>query len=84
LKIAFADGGFRGNRLQENVPLEVRVVSRPMNENQFCVIEKRWVVERTIAWIQASRRLVKDYERKAENALAYMKLAAINLMVNRI
>jgi Transposase DDE domain len=64
LKIAFADGGLRGNRLKENVPLEVRVLSCPMDENQFCVIEKRWVVERTIAWIQASRRLVKYYERR--------------------
>jgi len=55
---------------------------------EFCigfeVIPRRWVVERTIAWINRCRRLAKDYENLNRTAIAFIRLASIRLMLRRI
>jgi transposase len=57
-------------------------VSRKSNR-EFDV-RQRWVVERTIAWLNRCRRLGKDRENLNRNALAFVKLASIRLMLRKL
>ena len=50
----------------------------------FVVHPRRWVVERTIAWLNRCRRLAKDWENLNRNALAFIKLASIRLMLRKV
>jgi len=50
----------------------------------FQVLPRRWVVERTIAWIDQNRRMSKDYERLCASAEAFVYAAMIRLMVRRL
>jgi putative transposase len=59
------------------------IVSGPPNQRGFIVQKRRWVVERTFAWISRNRRLSKDYERKASTALAFVFLAAAWALMKR-
>lgn len=52
--------------------------------HRFVVLPKRWVVERTFAWISNCRRLAKDFERHARKAAAFIRLAMIRIMLRRI
>jgi transposase len=51
---------------------------------RFIVLPKRWIVERTIAWLNRCRRLAKDWERLNRNALAFLRWASIRLMLRRL
>jgi len=82
----FADGGYIGE-LIEWVWIQfgwtLEIVKR--NETgQFKVLPKRWIVERTFAWLSFHRRMSKDYERLPESGIAFIQLSMIRLMVNRI
>jgi transposase len=57
--------------------LKTEIVKRSDNAKGFEVLPKRWVVERTFAWLGKCRRLGKDYENRTRNALAFLKLASI-------
>jgi transposase len=48
------------------------------------VLPKRWIVERTFAWISNCRRLARDYERHSKTAVAFVKLAMIKIMRRRL
>ena len=50
----------------------------------FVVLPKRWIVERTLAWISRNRRLSRDYERQTRIAVVFVKLAMIRIMLRRI
>ncbi|MFT4184176.1 MAG: transposase, partial [Rhizobium sp.] len=50
----------------------------------FEVLPRRWVVERTCAWLGRCRRLAKDFENLSRNALAFLNLASIRLMLRRL
>jgi transposase len=50
----------------------------------FKVLPKRWIVERTFAWLSFHRRMSKDYERLPESGIAFIQLSMIRLMLNRI
>jgi putative transposase len=52
--------------------------------SKFKVVPKRWIVERTFAWLENYRRLTIDYEFHTENSEAMMQIAMIKLMLNRI
>ena len=60
--------------------LETEIVKRSDRVKGFVVQPRRWVVERTIAWLNRCRRLAKDWENLNRNALAFIKLASIRLM----
>ncbi len=71
----FADGGHPGPKLRERpggmgLPDVIRIVEKPKDVKGFTVPCRRWVVERTFAWMGRCRRLSKDYERLSENSLA--------------
>lgn len=89
LRKLFADGGYRGPQFQRAVKktlpcLAVEIVKRSDQARGFEVIPKRWVVERTFAWLNRCRRLAKDFENLARNAMAFLRLASIRLMLRRL
>jgi transposase len=48
------------------------------------VLPKRWIVERTFAWLNRCRRLAKDWENRNRNARAFLRFASIRLMLRRL
>ena len=64
--------------------LATEIVKRSDTAKGFEVLPRRWVVERTFAWLGRCRRLAKDFENMSRNALAFLKLASIRLMLRRL
>ena len=87
MKIVFADGGYQGAATASAVARTGRwrleIVRRTCKEG-FVPLPKRWIVERTFAWLGRCRRLAKDFENLARNALAFLCLGMIRLMLRRI
>jgi putative transposase len=65
-------------------PYDLKVVRRPEGQVGFAVLPKRWVVERTLAWLGRARRLSKDYEHTVAASQAQVQLAAIHHLLRRI
>jgi len=87
LRHVFADGGYAGRlvaKAKRYWKLTVEVVAKPAGQRGFAVLPRRWVVERTFAWLVRWRRLVRDYERLPETHEAFVKWAMIGLMLNRL
>ena len=61
----------------------VEIVKRG-EAHRFVVLPKRWIVERTFAWISRNRRLARDYERYARTVAAFIRLAMIRIMLRRL
>jgi transposase len=79
LKKLFADGGYQGPQFQkalaDSLPaLEIEIVRRSDQAKGFVVLPRRWVVERTIAWLNRCRRLAKDWENLNRKGLAFLRL----------
>ncbi|GLX40719.1 hypothetical protein Sros01_67920 [Streptomyces roseochromogenus] len=64
--------------------LTVKTASRPKNTSGFVVLPRRWVVERTLAWLMHARRHARDYERLVQHSEALITWAAISLMTRRL
>ena len=64
--------------------LAIEIVKRSDQAKGFVVLPMRWVVERTLAWLNRCRRLAKDFENLTDNALAFLRLASIRLMLRRL
>jgi putative transposase len=75
---------FRGALARLLPQLETEIVRRSDQVKGFAVLPKRWIVERTIAWLNRCRRLAKDWENLNRNALAFLKLASIRLMLRKL
>jgi putative transposase len=88
LKVVFADAAYTRERLpawvQETFGWLLQTVLRPAGVKGFVVLPKRWIVERTFAWIVRYRRHCKDYERNPETSEAMIYVAMINLMSRRL
>lgn len=83
----FADGGYQGR--METVVSQVfgwvlEIVKRSPEAKGFEVLPKRWIVERTLAWLGRNRRLSKDYEERTESSEAMVQIAMIHLMLRRL
>lgn len=83
----FADAGYQGPKTAVIVAKtgcwKLEIVKR--NElHRFVVLPKRWIVERTLAWISHNRRLARDFERYAQSAAAFIRLAMIRIMLRRL
>jgi putative transposase len=68
----------------QKVTYHVEVVQRPLGAKGFVLLHRRWVVERTFAWLGRYRRNSKDYERWTESSAATIKISAIHHMLNRL
>ena len=89
LRKLFADSAYEGpifhSALANILPrLKTEIVKRSDKVKGFVVLPKRWIVERTIAWLNRCRRLAKDWENLNRNALAFLKLASIRLMLRKL
>ena len=86
LQLIWADGGYAG-QLVEWVhrfgDWLLQIVPRA-EQKGFVVLPRRWVVERTFAWLGRYRRLSKDYEAKPETSEAFIHIAMIQLMLHRL
>ena len=89
LRKLFADSGYQGPIFQKAVAkimpaLEPEIVKRSDSAKGFVILPRRWVVERTIAWLNRCRRLAKDWENRNRTALAFLRLASIRLMLRKL
>jgi putative transposase len=87
LKLVWADGMYKPMvgwvaRWRPARPIRLEIVKR--DGPGFKVLKRRWVVERTIAWLGRCRRLSKDYEGTTGSSEAWVKLAMIHLMARRL
>jgi putative transposase len=85
LKLIWADGGYAGQLIDWAKKLgrwTVQIVKR--SDAGFVVLPKRWIVERTFAWLGKYRRLSKDYETLTESSESMIRIAMINLMLHRL
>jgi transposase len=85
----YADGGYQGPLFRRAVAkimarVNVEIVKRSDHAKGFVVLPKRWVVERTFAWLGRCRRLAKDWENLNRKALAFLRLASIRLMLRKL
>jgi len=89
LKRLFADSAYQGpvfqTALDKILPeLKTEIVKRSDIANGFVILPKRWIVERTIAWLNRCRRLAKDWENLNRKGLAFLRLASIRLMLRKL
>ena len=87
IKHIFADGGYAGEKMALVVwrtgAWKLEIVRRS-DVKGFEVLPKRWIVERTFAWISRNRRLARDFERYAATVAAFVRLAMIRIMLRRL
>lgn len=88
LRHVFADGGYSGDTLKNVLAghgdWTVEIVKRPGAAQGFVLIARRWVVERTFAWLGRCRRLAKDFEATIESALAWIFVAHIRRLTRKL
>jgi transposase len=87
IRLTWADGGYAGKLVTwaaRWLKLTVQIVKRPDDLHTFQVLPRRWVVERTLAWITRHRRTVRDYERLAAHHETYIYWAMIITMTRRL
>ena len=84
----YADGGYQGPRVRAAAARtgtwKIEIIKRSDIAKGFVVLPKRWVVERTLAWISRNRRLARDFERYARTVAAFVRLAMIRIMLRRL
>ncbi|MBZ0163605.1 MAG: IS5 family transposase [Notoacmeibacter sp.] len=88
LRHVFADGGYGGPKLEKALKhlarFRLQIVKRSDKAKGFIVLPRRWVVERTFAWLGRCRRLAKDFERSIASAEAWIHVAHIRLLTRRL
>lgn len=87
LKVVWADGRYQGPIVPtaaQALDLTVEVVSAPKGQKGFQVLPKRWIVERTFAWLDRYRRLARDWEAASWSACAFIYIGASNLIARRL
>jgi putative transposase len=87
LKLIWADGGYAGQLVdwvQTTCGWLLEIVKRNADMIGFQVLPRRWVVERTFAWLGRFRRLSKDYEELTDTSETMIQIAMIRLMLGRI
>lgn len=83
----WADAAYQGPRVEEaarQAGINVEIVRRAEQDRGFVVQKRRWVVERTNAWLVRQRRLARDYERQEESSEAFIHIAMTRLMLRRL
>ena len=88
LRHVFADGGYAGPKLTEALTKlgtwTLEIVKRSDEAKGFVLLPRRWVVERTFAWLGRNRRLAKDFEATVASAEAWLMIASIQLLTRKI
>lgn len=87
LALIWADGGYRGELIEwvkAALGWQLSIVEKAEGQKGFVLLPRRWVVERTFAWLNRQRRLSKDYERLTKTSEAFIYVAMIRLMVRKL
>lgn len=88
LRHVFADGGYAGDKLKMALGnlgrWTLAIVKRAADQDGFQVLPRRWVVERTLAWINRNRRLAKDFEASITSAESWIMMASVKLLSRRL
>jgi len=88
LFLIYTDGTYRGEAFVkwtfDTYDWILEAVLRRDRDHGFCVLPKRWIVERTFGWMQWCRRLSKDYERLPHTSETFIYLAMIRVMLKRL
>jgi transposase len=86
LRLLWCDNGYFNTAFSHAAEqrIELRVVQRPAAQKGFSVLPRRWVVERTFAWLSRCRRLARDYETRTQSSEALILLAMSRLMLRRL
>ena len=87
LRVIWADAAYAGRLVswaRASGGWLLRVVRRRPDSHTFELLPRRWVVERTLAWLGRRRRLSKDYEALPESSEAWIQVAMIHLMLKRL
>jgi transposase len=89
LRKLFADAAYAGPIFHAGAAkampsLAVEIVKRSKQAKGFVVEPKRWIVERTIAWLNRCRRLARDWDNRNHSALAFLRLASIRRMLRKL
>ena len=86
LELIWVDQGYQGAKFQQGVnklsSAKVEVMKR--EGKGFQLLARRWVVERTFAWLMKKRRLVVDYEKLPETSESFIYIAMVHLMLKRL
>jgi transposase len=88
LRHVFGDGGYAGAKLETALAAlgtwTLQIVKRSEVAQGFEPLPRRWVVERTLAWLNRNRRLAKDFEALVETAAAWLILGSVKLLIRRL
>ncbi len=88
LRHVFADGGYAGSSLGSSLERigawTLEIVKRSDAATGFTVLPRRWVVERTFAWLNRNRRLAKDFEATIASAEAWLYIASVQIITRRL
>jgi len=90
LRLIWADQAYGGDlitwlwALRPWRKIRLEIVKRPEGTKGFLLLPKRWIVERTFAWLSRYRRLAKDYEYLTQTSEAMIQVAMIHLMIRRL
>ena len=87
VKLIWADGAYKGRLVtwvRDKLDALLEAVPRPARHKGFQVLPRRWVVERTLGWLNRYRRLSKDYERLLESSESVVYIASIQTLLRRL
>ncbi len=87
LQVIWADAGYAGRLVSwawATGGWLLTVVRRQPDSHRFEVLPRRWVLERTLAWLSRCRRLSKDYAERTESSEAWVHIAMVHLMLKRL
>jgi transposase len=88
LRHVFADGAYAGPKLAAALERigrwTLEIVQRPAGARGFDILPRRWVVERTLAWLNRNRRLAKDFEASVATAQVWLFIASVQLLTRRL
>ena len=87
LQCIWADGQYQGgleDYVARHYPWRMVIVHKLAEQKGFVVLHRRWVVERTFAWLCRNRRLSKDYEENVESSEAWLFAAMTHILVRRL
>ena len=81
---AFADSAYNCARVADATSITIEIVRKFADQTGFVLHPRRWVVERTFAWINRNRRLAKDFERTTQSATAFLHAAAALVLIKHL
>lgn len=88
LRHVFADSAYGGEKLTDALAShgrwKIEIVKRSDAAKGFVLLPRRWVVERTLAWLNRNRRLAKDFEATIQSAVTWLIIASVKLLARRL